>query len=222
MAWFQGGSRPKIRSEDSTFDVQLVNRLKRREKGAFLELYDHFSHAVYRFLLHMTGSVAVAEELTQEVFVCILDALANLKFERFDPEQGSLEGYLLGIARNLARKEIKRNLRTVPLDPLLENSAESSLFYDSETEPRVLETILLRMEQSRLQSAILQLPPHYRETIVLCALNEKSYQEAAKILGCSEGTISSRMTRAKALLASILKSSKAIPQKTSQVGKERQ
>jgi RNA polymerase sigma-70 factor, ECF subfamily len=52
-----------------------------------------------------------------------------------------------------------------------------------------------------LYSAILDLPQAYRETVVLCSLQEKSYQEAAAILQCSEGTVASRLHRAKALLA---------------------
>jgi RNA polymerase sigma-70 factor (ECF subfamily) len=52
-----------------------------------------------------------------------------------------------------------------------------------------------------LYSAILDLPHPYRETVVLCSLQEKSYQEAAVLLQCSEGTVASRLTRAKTLLA---------------------
>jgi hypothetical protein len=49
-------------------EAQVTERLKERDEGAFLELYDWHGPQVYRFLVHMTGSIAVAEDLTQEVF----------------------------------------------------------------------------------------------------------------------------------------------------------
>jgi RNA polymerase sigma-70 factor (ECF subfamily) len=51
-----------------------------------------------------------------------------------------------------------------------------------------------------VQQAILSLPGHYREAVVLCELNEMSYEEAASVLGCSVGTVRSRLHRGRALL----------------------
>ena len=67
--------------------------------------------------------------------------------------------------------------------------------------------LTVQSELKVLYNAILELPDHYRETIVLCSLQERSYQEVAAILQCSEGTIASRMNRAKALLAAKLRGS---------------
>jgi len=58
-----------------------------------------------------------------------------------------------------------------------------------------------------LYRAILELPDHYREAVVLCSLQEKSYRDAAAILQCSEGTVASRMNRAKGILAAKLRRS---------------
>jgi RNA polymerase sigma-70 factor, ECF subfamily len=59
------------------------------------------------------------------------------------------------------------------------------------------------------------LPSHYREVVVLCSLQERSYHEAATLLQCSEGTIASRMNRAKALLAAKLRRSPSAKMKAS-------
>jgi RNA polymerase sigma-70 factor (ECF subfamily) len=64
-----------------------------------------------------------------------------------------------------------------------------------------------RSELRDLYRAILELPEHYREAVVLCSLQEKSYRDAAAILQCSEGTVASRMNRAKAILAARLRRS---------------
>ncbi|MGC1782084.1 MAG: RNA polymerase sigma factor [Acidobacteriaceae bacterium] len=205
MLRFRTGKRSKGLNDDSGSDAQLVERMVQRDECAFLDLYDRHQHAVHRFLIHMTGSIAIAEELTQEVFVIVLDALFSGKFGRFDPEKGTLEGYLLGIARNLARREYGRNVRLVSLEGILEapegKGAASGLGQDD----GFWDDLALRSDVRHLQAAILELPPHYREVVVLCSLQERSYQDAARILQCSEGTIASRMNRARALLAAKLR-----------------
>jgi len=67
--------------------------------------------------------------------------------------------------------------------------------------------LALRSELRALYRAILELPEHYREIVVLCSLQQKSYREAAAILQCSQGTIASRMNRAKTLLTAKLRRS---------------
>ena len=202
--------------DDSSSDAQLAERLVQRDECAFLDLYDRHRHSVHRFLIHMSGSITIAEELTQEVFVIVLNALFNGKFARFDPKKGTLEGYLLGIARNLARREHGRSVRLVSLEGILEapggKGAASGLGQDD----GLWDDLVLRSDVRRLQAAILELPPHYREVVVLCSLQERSYQDAARILQCSEGTIASRMNRARALLADKLRTSGPNARGTSQ------
>ena len=203
--WTRKGSQAL--HDGSGSDAQLVERLVQRDECAFLDLYDRHRHSVHRFLIHMTGSIAIAEELTQEVFVVVLDALFSGKFGRFDPEKGTLEGYLLGISRNLARREFNRSLRLVSLESILETSEGEGVIENLRQDDRFWDDLALRSDLRRLQAAILELPPHYREVVVLCSLQERSYQDAAGILQCSEGTIASRMNRARALLAAKLKMS---------------
>jgi RNA polymerase sigma-70 factor (ECF subfamily) len=66
-----------------------------------------------------------------------------------------------------------------------------------------------RQQTDRLKGALLALPPHYREVIVLCVLHEMDYAESASIIGCSIGTIRSRLHRARAILAERLRSDEA-------------
>jgi len=206
--WSRSGTRKKTSASCAEADVQLVSRLKQRDEQAFLVLYDRHHRSVYRFLTYMTGSIAIAEELTQEVFVVILNAMCSGSLGQFDPEKGTLEGYLLGIARNFAREEHRRSRRLLPLDTVLETPEWSQLLNRLCQENRVWdvsEVLAARTEMKILYSAILELPSHYREVLVLCNLQERSYQEAATILQCSEGTIASRLNRAKTLLAAKLR-----------------
>jgi RNA polymerase sigma-70 factor (ECF subfamily) len=209
VRWFGARDKPTPSGRESGADEPLALRLKRKDKDSFMELYDLYGRTVYRYLMHMTGSISQAEELTQEVFVVILDAMATPEpLRSFDSQKGTLEGYLLGIARNLARQEHRRSLKLLFLDDLSEN-VEWSRFLTKETLNAGswdLHSILATRDELKLLNVfILELPEHYRTVVVLCGLQEKSYRDAARILNCSEGTVASRLNRAKSLLAAKLK-----------------
>jgi RNA polymerase sigma-70 factor (ECF subfamily) len=212
LLWSRNGNRNKTSKGNIDPEAQLLERLKQRDERAFLDLYDCHRLSVYRFLMHMTGSVAVAEDLTQGVFVAILDAICSGAIGQFDPGKGTIEGYLLGIARNLAREEHRKTHRLVALESVFETPEWNRLLdrFCRENQTQDAETLLAaRSELKLLYSAILALPHPYRETVVLCSLQEMSYQDAAAILQCSEGTVASRLNRAKALLATKIRGSAA-------------
>lgn len=205
--WLVGKSENAKKATASS-DAELAERLKQRDEIAFLNLYDLHRSTVFRFLVYMTGSVSAAEELTQEVFVAILDAMCAGTLRQFDPEKGTWEGYLLGIARNLARADQRREKRIVSLDSELD-TPEWNRQVDTicqRIQPRDVATLVAtRAELHVLYRAILELPAHYRGALVLCALQEKSYRDAAAILQSTEGTVASRVNRAKAILVGKLR-----------------
>jgi RNA polymerase sigma-70 factor (ECF subfamily) len=206
LLWFRRSKEPAGSLENDVSDAELVERLRLRDERGFLQLYDLYSGTVYRFLMHMTGSMVLAEELTQDVFVAILDSVSAKTGWRFDPLKGNLEGYLLGIARNLARAEQRRANCEVSLDNVVETAGWNRLLNAVKENPTwdLAAQMAERSELTALYNAILELPQHYREAIVLCGLQGKSYRDTAAILQCSEGTIASRVNRAKALLAAKL------------------
>lgn len=220
LQWLRIGKKTEgLKYGTASSDAQLAERLKRRDEHAFLSLYDLYRGAVYRFLMHMTGSIVTAEELTQDVFVAVLDSMCTGSIGQFDPGKGALEGYLLGIARNLARAERRRASRTLSLNNVLEATEWDRLLNTFMQENRdwdLAELMAARSDLRVLQRAILELPNHYREVVVLCSLQERSYRDAAAILKCSEGTIASRMSRAKGLLAAKLR--RSAPKNTSESG----
>lgn len=205
MQWSRIAGKPKGSKNSSALsDADLAERLRQKDERAFLSLYDLHRSAIFRFLMHMTGSITAAEELTQEVFVVILDGMCDGSIRQFDPQKGTLEGYLLGIARNLARAEQRKAQRLISLDSIIETPEWerllNAMFQDNRSWD-VTELIDARSDLRVLYRAILELPDHYREVVVLCGLQEKNYRDAALILQCVEGTIASRMNRAKSLLA---------------------
>src|ERR1700738_5010583 len=91
-------------------DDELLIRLQSGDEEAFVTLYRRRQAALYRFALHMSGSVAVAEDVTQEVFLALLRENCG-----FDPERGTLSGYLFGIARKLVLRIVERGRSDVAL-----------------------------------------------------------------------------------------------------------
>src|ERR1700732_719779 len=98
-------------------DEDLLTQLRRGDEAAFLALYRKRQAALYRFALQMSGSTAVAEDITQEVFLALLRGECG-----FNPERGSLSGYLFGIARKLALRQMERGR----MDVVLESDAEDA------------------------------------------------------------------------------------------------
>jgi len=180
-------------------DAELVRRLLAGEESAFVSVYRRWQGPIYRFALHMSGNGAIAEDVTQEVFMSLIR-----EGSRFDPALGSLSAYLFGIARNHVRKRYDRDRHLVPLPEPVAGTKERSSSNGNGAHPQlvVAPVDLGRGETiARVREAVLSLPEHYREVAALCDLQEMSYEEAASALDCAVGTVRSRLHRARALLA---------------------
>jgi RNA polymerase sigma-70 factor (ECF subfamily) len=173
-------------------DGNLLRSISRGDEGAFLEFYRRYQAPVFRFALQMSGKPEIAEEVTQDVFMLVMDSA-----KKYDPKRGSITAYLYGVARNfvLRRLEQERCYLTALDDP---ESEYADIAVDDHDTLRDL-TRNERVES--LRKAVLALPPAYREVVVLCDLHELDYAEAATALDCAIGTVRSRLHRARALLA---------------------
>ncbi len=156
------------------------------DEQSFAELYARRQGPVYRFALHMTGSAAIAEDVTQEAFLALIDGGA-----RFDPGRGTLASFLFGIARNRVLRRLARDRAAEPIE-------EED---DAVCEEDLLEDLTRRETVEQVRAAVLSLPQAYREAIVLCDLEEASYEEAAAALECPVGTVRSRLNRGRAMLS---------------------
>ncbi|HKA01429.1 MAG TPA: sigma-70 family RNA polymerase sigma factor, partial [Candidatus Solibacter sp.] len=114
----------------------------------------------------------------------------------FDPNRGTLSGYLFGIARKLVLRHIERTRGDMTLET---DSEETTLPQLAATNDPLID--LTRREGiANLRRAVQALPRRYREVVVLCDLEEIDYADAAVALGCPIGTVRSRLHRARALL----------------------
>lgn len=144
-------------------------------------LVDQNYAAAYRFAYRLSGTAQEAEELTQQAF---LDAQRKLDSLR-DPAKA--RAWLFMIVRNLYRRRIRSRAthREVPFESAFdlpdESSAVATLTLDSDT----------------LQQVLNELPPEFRDVLVLFYFRDLSYREIAEQLGVPVGTVMSRLSRGK-------------------------
>jgi RNA polymerase sigma-70 factor (ECF subfamily) len=195
---------------DSMADGLLLRRMMSGDEESFTLLYRRRQPPIYRFALHMSGNVAVAEDVTQEVFMTLIRDM-----KKFDPARGTVSGFLFGIARNHLRRRWEQDRHSVALpddadelETLLAACAGAGKGSPSNGNGKANAPFLVRRDEftsletvARVRQAIATLPENYREAVVLCELEEMSYEEAASALGCPVGTVRSRLHRARALLA---------------------
>jgi RNA polymerase sigma-70 factor, ECF subfamily len=172
-------------------DEELLLRMRSGDEQAFLDLYRRRQGAIYRFALHMGGSVAVAEDVAQEVFLALIRDDCG-----YDPERGTLSAYLFGIARKLVLRQLER----VRSDLALDGAGDDSTFPELSVDAGQLADLTRREGIEGLRRAVQSLPRRYREVVALCDLEEVDYADAAFALGCPIGTVRSRLHRARALL----------------------
>jgi RNA polymerase sigma-70 factor (ECF subfamily) len=171
-------------------DEQLLAQALTGNEDAFTALYRRRQGPVYRFALHMSGSVQIAEEVTQEVFLFLLQ-----RGRDFDPKRGTLPGYLFGVARNYVRRAVEKSASEARTTSPAE---DDDPFLVTDFDP--VREIARSQTSKAVWKAVLSLPEHYREVVVLCDLQELSYADAAQALGCALGTVRSRLHRAHEVL----------------------
>lgn len=181
-------------------DDELLRLSLAGDEEAFVLLYRRRQGGIYRFALQMSGSRMIAEDVTQEVFMVLMR-----ESHGYDTTRGTLSSYLYGIARNHVLRCLDRNRPFVPIietdEAAFETVNERMIAQDDPLKELARNETIVAVRQ-----AVLALPAHYREVVILCDLHEMSYAEAAVALDCAVGTVRSRLHRARVLLTEKLRS----------------
>lgn len=187
-------------------DSELLRSMLTGDEQALVVLYRRRQPTIYRFAYQMSGSVSLAEDVTQEVFLFLMR-----DGRLFDPSRGALSSFLLGVARNYVLRRLRGEHLLTPLsEELLSQSIDEQV-----NDPSPLDDLTRSESIESVRKAVLSLPERYREVVVLCELQEMSYGEAAEVLDCAIGTVRSRLHRARALLLNKLRPVRAEPAATS-------
>jgi len=175
-------------------DEYLIQKAREEDRSAFEQLYNRYKKAIFAYIYRMIGDRAVAEELTQEAFVKVYTNLA-----RYRPT-GKVSSWIYAIAGNLAKNELRnRGYRKAASIETIISSDEKlklkDLLADKSLKP---DDIAQNKElKTQIEKTIQCLSVNHREVLVLCDVQGLSYEDAAEIIGCSVGTLASRLSRAR-------------------------
>jgi RNA polymerase sigma-70 factor, ECF subfamily len=173
-------------------DAALALRIAAGDRDALAHVYRRESGRVYRYALAMTHNADMASDATQDTFMSFSSNPSG-----FDATRGTLQGYLVGITRHWVLSAWNADKRFVDAAP--EDVAEPL----DEHDPSGL--LIEQQSAEQLMQALAQLPPVFREAIVLVELQEYSYVDAAALAGIELNTLRTRVFRAKQKLAALLR-----------------
>jgi len=176
-----------VRDDGGAAQRQLALRAQQGDQDAYAQLVRTHQSRIFRHLLNLTGSREEALELSQDVFLRAWQALPQWR-----PE-AQFHTWLYRIASNIAYDVLRRR-RIVSFEPLQED-------FDAPAGDAGPEALLqARQSMRNLDTALARLPPEQREIVLLREVEGLSYEELAAALAIDEGTVKSRLARARAAL----------------------
>src|SRR5215471_7417202 len=131
-------------------DDELLLRIQSGDEEAFLSLYRRRQAGLFRFALHMSGSMPVAEDVTQEVFLALLRENCG-----YDPERGTLSAYLFGIARKLVLRHLERGRSSVALESEEDETGYGPGRHPLAVQDDVLESLTQRESIENMRRAVM-------------------------------------------------------------------
>jgi RNA polymerase sigma-70 factor (ECF subfamily) len=199
----QGADGHVSRSAETDWEKRWIKAAQQGDIQAFERIVLTYQHKVFNLAYRFLGEREEAEDLTQEVFINVFRHLNRFR------GKSQFSTWVYQVTMNHCRNRLKYLKRrhhhgTESLDTPL-RTAEGELERELPDEADVPDQVLHRQEvQSLVQAALSELREDYREVIVLRDIQELSYQEVSEVLDLPEGTIKSRLHRARLELKDIL------------------
>ena len=196
------GAGASVREEE-TFgamtDHRLLEETKAGDEVAFAELVRRYRNQITNYVYRMTGDYDLAVDLAQETFMRVYAAA-----ERYQTSY-AFSTYIYRIATNLAISELRRRKRRrlVSLTSFFkerESPSDTCELELPDAGPLQDATFVEDERRAAVARAIATLPEKYRAPLVLRDVEERSYEEIASILRMNEGTVKSRINRARSFL----------------------
>ena len=185
---------------------EVIESCKAGDEKAFAEIVLHYQKKVFNIAYRMLGNLEEAKDLAQEVFISVFESIKDLK------EEIKFDAWLTQITLNHCRnrwKYLKRRqyFNSDSLDDPIETEdgdMPKAIADPSENPEALYEK---KMVQQFIQSGLLKLKEDQRELLVLRDLQGFSYEEMGELLGLPEGTIKSKLHRARMDLKEVLERS---------------
>jgi len=161
---------------------ELVTACQRGERDAFRELFELYKDKVYSIALRFSGDPALAMDIAQDTFLKLFSSIHDFRGD------SAFETWVYRLVVNRCMDHKRRAWRLIPIaDELL-----SALKAPADS----LNAMLREEVQVRVRAAIDRLTPDLRMVVVLRYTEGLAYEEIAAVMGCSSGTVASRLNRA--------------------------
>lgn len=170
-----------------TEEAQIARGLRRRDPDLLDALIEQYQHRLLRYLLHLTGNRAVAEDLFQEVWVRVLE-----KGHLYDG-RNKFSTWLMSIAHNVAIDHLRRR-NPASLDEM-QDPEDGAPFEPLDNRPTPFENAASHQQQDILQAALDRVAPLFREVLVLRFQEQMKLEEIAKLIHIPVATVKTRLYR---------------------------
>jgi RNA polymerase sigma-70 factor (ECF subfamily) len=183
-------------------DAALMLLVKQGDQRAFSDLVDKYKQPVMNLVFRMIGDATEAEDLAQNVFVQVYKSAGRYTVA------SKFSTWLFTIARNLCLNEIRRRSRHAAesLDATRpENEDQPAQQFEDRRTPSPPDTLLHGELEAKVEEALALLPENQRTAILLCRREDHSYEDIARIIGCSVSATKSLIFRGREALKERLK-----------------
>ncbi|HSE39277.1 MAG TPA: RNA polymerase sigma factor [Acidobacteriota bacterium] len=175
-------------------EKDLIEACKRGDSSAFKQIYERYKDKVYSLGFYMTGDKEAARDITQQIFLKVFTSILTFQ------HRATFSSWLFRLAVNVCR-DYQRSARRKKLFSVA--IANHVTAYDT---VRSVEDDLCKEHAAEMvQRVVMKLSPKLRTVIILKYIEDLSYSQIAELLGCSIGTVSSRLNRSHKILAEELK-----------------
>ncbi len=175
-------------------DRELVALLKRCDTKAFDEVFERYRARLYSFLVRLSGSRDVAEDLLQETWIRLATRVSSLR------EDEKLAPWLFTVARNLYCSH--RRSKRLAIRSIFEFSRRAA---DREPIDSPFDILAQDEHEKLIENAVVALPPRYREALLLVSVEGLTPSEAAVVCHLDPATLRKRLSRARAVIVETLR-----------------
>jgi RNA polymerase sigma-70 factor (ECF subfamily) len=177
-------------------DRILVQACLEGREDAWESMVGLYGKRIFNICLRFERNIEEAEDLTQEIFVRIYRSLKSFRYD-----SGSFQCWIFSIARNLAIDHYRKKGR---MQPLLGSQVMETLHLEDDRTPSPSAALEHSEARRYLSQALIELSPVLRNALILRDLHGMSYQQVAMATGVTEGTVKSRVFRARLHLSKII------------------
>ncbi len=173
-------------------EKKCIQKAAKGDASAFEELVLRYQGQIYKLCLRMTGNPDDAADMTQEAFLKVWKSLDSFQFD------AAFSTWLYRLASNCCLDYLRSQKRRLTVSLTVENDDDGEQMLDvPDTEPTPEEAVISKEEKEQFMLAMSQLDEEQRQILTLRVVNDLSYTDIAEILEIKEGTVKSRLSRAR-------------------------